>query len=60
MEPKLRMKQVTLALAAAGFGLAVGAGYNRLDSSALSLAQAATPPAVTAPVVAPTAPLKST
>jgi len=55
MEPKLRMKQVTLALAAAGFGLAVGAGYNRLDSSALSLAQAATPPAVTAPVVAPTA-----
>ena len=55
MEPKLRMKQVTVALAAAGFGLAVGAGYNRLDSSALALANAATPPAVTAPVVAPTA-----
>ena len=55
MEPKLRMKQVTLALAAAGFGLAVGAGYNRLDTSALSLANAATAPAVTAPVVAPTA-----
>ena len=55
MQPNLRMKQITLALAAAGFGLAVGAGYNRLDTSALSLANAATPPAVTAPVVAPTA-----
>jgi serine protease Do len=44
------MKQITLALAAAGFGLAVGAGYNRLDTSTLSLANAATPPAVTAPV----------
>jgi serine protease Do len=50
MQPNLRMKQITVALAAAGFGLAVGAGYNRLDTSALSLANAATPPAVTAPV----------
>jgi serine protease Do len=55
MQPNLRMKQITLALAAAGFGLAVGAGYNRLDTSALSLANAATPAAVAAPVVAPTA-----
>ena len=55
MEPRLRMKQITVAIAAAGFGLAVGAGYNRLDTSALSLANAATPPAVTAPVVASTA-----
>jgi len=55
MEPRLRMKRITVALAAAGFGLAVGAGYNRLDTSALSLANAATPPAVTSPVVAPTA-----
>jgi serine protease Do len=55
MEPKLRMKQITLAMAAAGFGLAVGAGYNRLDTSALSLANAATPTAVSAPVVASTA-----
>ena len=45
-----RMKQVTVALAAAGFGLAVGAGYNRLDATALSLANAATPPAITSPV----------
>lgn len=44
------MKQVTVALAAAGFGLAVGAGYNRLDAPALSLAHAATPPAITSPV----------
>jgi serine protease Do len=49
------MKQLTVALAAAGFGLAVGAGYNRLDTPALSTANAATTPAVTAPVVAPTA-----
>ena len=55
MQPKLRMKQITLALAAAGFGLAVGTGYNRLDTNALSLAHAATPAAVTAPVVASTA-----
>ena len=55
MQPKLRMKQITLALAAAGFGLAVGTGYNRLDTNALSLANAATPAAVTAPVVASTA-----
>jgi len=44
------MKQITVALAAAGFGLAVGAGYNRLDAPALSVANAATPPAVTSPV----------
>ena len=54
MQPNMRMKQITVALAAAGFGLAVGAGYNRLDTSALSLANAATPPAVASPV-APTA-----
>ncbi|MDQ2916629.1 MAG: Do family serine endopeptidase [Pseudomonadota bacterium] len=45
------MKQITVALAAAGFGLAVGAGYNRLDTPALSLANAAvTQPAVSSPV----------
>ena len=55
MHPKPRMKQITLALAAAGFGLAVGTGYNHLDTTALSLANAATPAAVTAPVLAPTA-----
>ena len=54
MQPNMRMKQITVALAAAGFGLAVGAGYNRLDTSALPLANAATPPAVASPV-APTA-----
>ena len=47
---KFHLKQVTIALAAAGFGLAVGAGYNRLDAPALSLANAATPPAITSPV----------
>jgi len=50
MQAKFHLKQVTVALAAAGFGLAVGAGYNRLDTNALSLANAATPPAVTSPV----------
>jgi serine protease Do len=51
MQFKSHMKQVTVALAAAGFGLAVGAGYNRLDAPALSLANAATtPPAISAPV----------
>lgn len=55
MQPTLRMKQVTIALAAAGFGLAVGAGYNHLDTAALAPANAATPPAIVAPVVAPTA-----
>ena len=55
MQPKLRMKQVTLALAAAGFGLAVGTGYTRLDTTALPLANAETPAVVTAPIVAPTA-----
>ena len=55
MDTKLRLKQLTVALAAAGFGLAVGAGYNKLDTSALSVAQAATPVAVTSPVVAPNA-----
>jgi len=54
MQPNTRMKQITVALAAAGFGLAVGAGYNRLDTPALSLANAAAPAAVTSPV-APTA-----
>ena len=43
MQPNTRMKQITVALAAAGFGLAVGAGYNRLDTPALSLANAAAP-----------------
>jgi serine protease Do len=33
----------------------VGAGYNRLDPSAMSIAYAASPAAVTAPVVVPTA-----
>ena len=51
MQFKFHMKQVTVALAAAGFGLAVGAGYNRLDAPALSLANAATtPPAISSPV----------
>jgi serine protease Do len=52
MQAKFPMKQITVALAAAGFGLAVGAGYNRLDAPALSLANAATPPAVSSPVAA--------
>ena len=51
MQAKFRLKQITVALAAAGFGLAVGAGYNRLDTSAVPTAIAA----VTAPAVAPTA-----
>ena len=55
MHPTLRFKQITVALAAAGFGLAVGAGYNRLDTPAVALANAASPPAVTAPALAPTA-----
>ncbi|HET8875167.1 MAG TPA: Do family serine endopeptidase [Casimicrobiaceae bacterium] len=50
MQAKFHLKQITVALAAAGFGLAVGAGYNRLDVPALSLANAATPPAITSPV----------
>ena len=50
MQAKHHLKQLTVALAAAGFGLAVGAGYNRLDAPALSIANAATPPAVTSPV----------
>jgi serine protease Do len=51
MQVKFHLKQVTVALAAAGFGLAVGAGYNRLDAPALSLANAATtPPAISSPV----------
>jgi len=50
MQAKFHLKQITVALAAAGFGLAVGAGYNRLDAPALSLANAATPPAITSPV----------
>src|SRR6478735_4926386 len=55
MQPTLRMKQITVALAAAGFGLAVGAGYNRLDTPAVALANAASPTAITAPALAPTA-----
>jgi len=55
MQPSLRLKQITVALAAAGFGLAVGTGYNRLDTHAVALANAASPPAVTAPAVAPNA-----
>ena len=55
MQPTLRLKQLTVALAAAGFGLAVGAGYNRLDAPALALANAASPPAVSAPAVSPSA-----
>ncbi|HET9670488.1 MAG TPA: DegQ family serine endoprotease [Casimicrobiaceae bacterium] len=51
MQFKFHMKQVTVAIAAAGFGLAVGAGYNRLDAPALSLANAATSaPAISSPV----------
>src|SRR5512143_3951416 len=51
MQAQHHMKQITVALAAAGFGLAVGAGYNHLDAPALSLAQAATtPPAIASPV----------
>ncbi|HJU21738.1 MAG TPA: trypsin-like peptidase domain-containing protein, partial [Casimicrobiaceae bacterium] len=50
MQTKFHLKQVAVAVAAAAFGLAVGTGYNRLDTSALSLANAATPPAVTSPV----------
>ena len=51
MQAKFHLKQLTVALAAAGFGLAVGAGYNRLDVPALSLANAAvSQPAVTSPV----------
>ena len=51
MQAKFHLKQITVALAAAGFGLAVGAGYNRLDAPALALANAAvSPPAVTSPV----------
>ena len=50
MQAKFHLKQLTVALAAAGFGLAVGAGYNRLDTSALSVANAATPAAIASPV----------
>src|SRR4029079_10037848 len=42
MQAKFHLKQITVALAAAGFGLAVGAGYNRLDTAPLSLANAGT------------------
>src|SRR6478609_10416972 len=55
MQPSLRLKQIRGALAAAGFGLAVGAGHNRLVTHAVALANAASPPAVTAPAVAPNA-----
>jgi serine protease Do len=51
MQARFHLKQITLAVAAAAFGLAVGAGYNRLDAPALSVANAAvTPPAITSPV----------
>ncbi|HEX7327719.1 MAG TPA: trypsin-like peptidase domain-containing protein, partial [Casimicrobiaceae bacterium] len=49
----MKLKQLTIALVAAGFGLALGAGFNRLDPHILGVANAATP-AVVAPV-APTA-----
>ncbi len=49
----MKMKQLTVALIAAGFGLALGAGFNRLDTHVLGTANAAvTPPAVVAPVAA--------
>ena len=48
MLAKFPRKQITVAIAAAAFGLAVGAGYNKLDTSALSVANAAvTAPAAT-------------
>ncbi|MBU6485909.1 MAG: Do family serine endopeptidase [Betaproteobacteria bacterium] len=51
----MKMKQLTIALIAAGFGLALGAGFNRIDTHVLGTANAAvSPPAVAAPV-APTA-----
>jgi len=49
----MKLKKLTIALVAAGFGLALGAGFNRLDPQILGVADAATP-AVVAPV-APTA-----
>ncbi|HEX8739266.1 MAG TPA: Do family serine endopeptidase [Casimicrobiaceae bacterium] len=49
----MKLKQLTVALVAAGFGLALGAGFDRLDPHILGVANAATP-AVVAPV-APTA-----
>ncbi|MGH8800776.1 MAG: Do family serine endopeptidase [Casimicrobiaceae bacterium] len=52
---KLRLKQVSIALIAAGFGLALGTGFNHFDPHVLGVANAATtPPAVVTPV-APTA-----
>ncbi len=49
----MRMKQLTVALVATGFGLALGAGFNRLDTHVLGTANAAvSPPAVVAPVAA--------
>ena len=45
----MKLKQLTIALVAAGFGLALGAGFNRLDPHILGVANAATP-AVVAPV----------
>jgi serine protease Do len=52
----MRLKKITMALAAAGFGAVVATGYQHLDTHAVSLAQAAvTAPAFSAPPVAPTA-----
>ncbi len=49
----MRMKQLTVALVATGFGLALGAGFNRLDTHVLGTANAAvSPPAAVAPVAA--------
>ena len=49
----MKMKQLTIALIAAGFGLALGAGFNRIDTHVLGTANAAvSPPAVVAPVAA--------
>jgi serine protease Do len=52
----MRLKKITMALAAAGFGAALATGYQHFDTHAVSLAEAAvTAPAFTAPPVAPTA-----
>ncbi len=49
----MKMKQLTVAIVAAGFGLALGAGFNRLDPHVFGVANAAvSPPAVVAPVAA--------
>jgi serine protease Do len=51
MQANFHLKQITVALAAAGFGLAVGAGFNKLDAPAFSLANAAvSQPAISSPI----------